>query len=162
MKKLPDTISESECRELIKAAKSNKFKLALALGFWQCLRVSEVIHLQKQDVDSKRGFIHIKQGKGKKDRDIPLQEQITSYLRFLPVDVTRQALHQAIKKLGNQILHKPLHFHILRHSGATYYLNQRKVDIRFIKDFLGHSRLSTTELYTHVNPEQLKQAFGGV
>jgi len=159
MIKLPDTITEKEVKELIKSARTNKLKLAIVLGFYQALRVSEVISLNKEDIDMERGFIHIKQSKGKKDRHIPIQEPTKFYLRYLPIEVTRQALHKALKSLGKKIISKDIHFHTLRHSGASYYLNEKRIDIRFIQEFLGHSRLSTTQIYTHVNPNQLKNAF---
>lgn len=159
MRKLPETITEEEVKEMIKGAKKNKLKTAIVLGFYQGLRVSEVINLTKSDVDMQRGFLHIKQGKGKKDRDIPIMKPAIFYFRFLPLDVTRQALHKAIKKLGKEVLKKELHFHTLRHGGASFYLNEKRIDIRFIQEFLGHSRLSTTQIYLHVNPQQLKNAF---
>tara|TARA_Y100000310_G_scaffold255136_1_gene262383 strand:- start:6341 stop:6832 length:492 start_codon:yes stop_codon:yes gene_type:complete len=158
MRKLPDTITEQETISLIKKAK-NKMKLAIALGFYQGLRVSEVISLTKSNIDMERGFIHVKQGKGNKDRDIPLVDEIRFYLRYIPITITRQGLHKSIKKIGKEVLNKDIHFHTLRHSGASFYLNERGVDLRHIQQFLGHSRLSTTEIYLHTNPIQLKQAF---
>lgn len=158
MRKLPDTITEQEVISLIKKAK-NKLKIAIALGFYQGMRVTEVISLSKSNVDMQRGFIHIKRGKGNKDRDIPIQEPTKFYLRYLPIKITRQGLHKAIKKLSKEVIGKDIHFHTLRHSGASFYLNEKGIDIRFIQDFLGHSRLSTTEIYLHVNPTQLKNAF---
>ena len=136
-----------------------KLKAAFMLGFYQAMRVSEVINLEKEDVNTLTGFIHIKQSKGKKDRQIPVMKEIEYYIRYLPIKISRQGLHKAIKTKAKKILGKDIHFHTLRHSGATMYLNDRGIDIRFIKDFLGHSRLSTTEIYTHVTPIQLKKAF---
>jgi len=159
MRKLPETISEEEVKQLIKATKKNKIKAAIILGFYQCMRVSEIINLKKSDIDMPRGFVHIKQAKGKKDRDIPLMPPTTFYLRFLPINMTRQGLHKAIKNLSKKIIKKEIHPHTLRHSGASFYLNEKRIDIRFIQDLLGHSRLSTTQIYTHVNPQQLKNAF---
>ncbi len=158
MKRLPDTLTEQEIKTLIKKAK-NKMKLAIALGFYQGLRISEVISLTKSNIDMERGFIHVKQGKGNKDRDIPLVNEMRFYLRYLPIKITRQGLHKAIKKLALEVLKKNIHFHTLRHSGASFYLNERGIDLRHIQQFLGHSRLSTTEIYLHTNPIQLKQAF---
>lgn len=157
--KLPQVISIGEVEQLIKSAKKNKVKCAIVLGFYQGMRVSEVISLQKENIDIEQGFIHIKQGKGNKDRDIPIQEEAKFYLRYLPVEITRQGLHKQIKLLGKKVLNKNIHFHTLRHSGATYYLNEKGIDIRYIQTFLGHSRLSTTQIYTHVNSQQLKNAF---
>lgn len=157
MRKIPITITEEELKLIIKNTKSKKHKAAFMLGFYEGMRISEVLNLNKGDVSN--GFIHIKQSKGKKDRDIPLMDEVIHYLRYLPIGISRQALHKAIKKKGKEVLNKDIYFHTLRHSGATYYLNERNVDIRFIQTFLGHSRLDTTQIYTHINPVQLKNAF---
>lgn len=161
MRKIPETISEEELIILLKGVKKNKIKAAFVLGFYQCLRVSEVINLKKEDVNMEAGFLHVKQGKGKKDRHIPIMKPTLFYLRYLPIDVTRQALHKSIVMYSNKLLKKKLHFHTLRHSGATYYLNEKGIDIRFLQELLGHSRLDTTQIYTHVNPKQLKNVFEG-
>lgn len=154
MVKLPETISEEEFIQGLRKVKKNTTKLAFMLGFYQCMRVSEVINLKTEDVDYNRGFIHIKQSKGKKDRMIPIIDKIKRYLKYLPINVTRQALHKATKKY-----YHPHHFHTLRHSGATYYLNIKKIGLRQLQQFLGHSRLDTTQIYTHVTPDDLKEAF---
>jgi integrase/recombinase XerD len=157
--KIPVVISEEDFKLILKATKKNDLKTAFRFGFYQGMRVSEVISLNREDVNIQTGFIHIRQGKGCKDRQIPIREEIIPYIRYLPIKYTRQGLHKAIRTLALKVLNKDIHFHTLRHSGATYYLNDLGVDIRFIQQFLGHSRLSTTQIYTHVNPQQLKNAF---
>ncbi len=65
---------------------------------------------------------------------------------------------KAIKKLGIKVLDKDIHPHTLRHSGASFYLNDLGMDIKtHSKDLLGHEKISTTQIYLHVNPEQLKK-----
>ncbi len=156
-RKLPTTISEEEFLRIDKATKKLKLKTAFRLMFYQSLRVSEVISLKKEDIDN--NFIHIKEGKGCKDRQIPLMPELKHYLRYLPINITRQGLHKAIKTKGKKILNKNIHPHTLRHSGASMYLNNREIDITFIRDFLGHEKIATTSIYLHINPHQLKQAF---
>jgi len=158
-RRIPDTISMEELKLLVKSAKKNRLKSALNLMFFQCLRVSELVNLEKSNIDLRRGFIHIKQAKGSKDRDSPIQEPSKYWLRFIPVKVTRQAIHKAVKKLGIRVLDKDIHPHTLRHSGASFYLNELGMDIKHIQDLLGHEKISTTQIYLHVNPEQLKNAF---
>ncbi len=63
---IPDTISQEDLQLLVKSAKKNKLKSALILMFFQCLRVSELTNLNKSNIDFRRGFIHIKQGKGRR------------------------------------------------------------------------------------------------
>lgn len=159
MFKLPETITEQEFQNIIKGTKKLKLKAAFILGFYCCMRVSDVVNLQRTDVNAATGFIHIKQSKGKKDRDIPLMPEAVHYIRYLPIGISRQGLHKSIKSKAKKILHKDIYFHTLRHSGASYYLNERSIDIRFIQQLLGHASISTTQIYTHVNPIQLKRAF---
>lgn len=155
---LPKTIGEKEFLEILKKTKDKKLKLAFSLGFYNCLRVSEVKNLRSQDVDKHRGFLHLKQAKGHKDRDVPIMAPVKNGLRYLPIEVSIRTLQRAIKKAGNYI-GKDIHFHTLRHSGATHYLNKGGVDIRHIQTLLGHSRLTTTEIYTHITPDALKDVF---
>lgn len=159
IRKIPDTITEAELKQLIAKAKTKKIKSILAISFYQCLRVSEILSLSKSNINIQTGFIHIKEGKGCKDRDIPIMEPSKFYFRYLPIKMTRQGVWKAIRKLGKEVLHKNIHPHTLRHSGASIYLNEKDIDLRFIQQLLGHERISTTQIYLHVNPTQLKNAF---
>ena len=154
MRKLPKTISETEFLEGMKAVSSPKRKIAFYLGFYQCMRISEVVKLKTANIDLNRGFIHIIAGKGNKDRDIPIAEPVKKGLKHIPVDVKERQLQLDIKKIFPE-----LHFHSLRHSGATFYLNEKNMDIRTIQQLLGHSRLDTTQIYTHVTSKDLKKKF---
>jgi integrase len=155
MRRIPDTITEEEFKQIIKEIKSNKRKLAFMLGFYQCMRVSEVVKLLPEHIDYNRRLITIKQGKGSKDRNIPIAPEVLKGLKYLPINVDVRALQISFKKYSKKILGKNLHFHSLRHSGATHYLNVKKWNLRQVQVFLGHARISTTEIYTHVNPEDL-------
>lgn len=156
---IPDTITEQELNILVEKAKKPKLKATLKILFYEALRVSDLVNLKPENVDMVSGFLHIKRSKGKKDRDVPIMPPAVFYFRYLPINLTRQAIHKQVRRLGLKYLNKDIHPHTLRHSGATFYLNEKGMDIRYIKDLLGHSRLSTTEIYTHVNPQQLKNAF---
>ena len=151
--KIPKTITESEFLEKLKGVQDKKLKLAFMLGFYQGMRVSEVVNLKLENIDKERGFIHIIAGKGNKDRDIPIMSPVKAGLKYLPLDIGVRWLQKlSIRYFG-------VKFHTFRHSGATFYLNEKKIDIRQIQQLLGHSRLDTTQIYTHVNPSQLKTAF---
>lgn len=156
-RKLPKTMSEKTFKEGLKGVLKNNHKIAFMLGFYQCMRVSEIVKLRPEDIDRNRGFIHILDAKGGKDRDIPIMPPVERGLRFLPVKVGCRALQKALKK------HWPEHkFHDLRHSGATYYVNEKRVDTRLIQQLLGHARLDTTQIYTHITPDNLKAGFNEV
>ena len=161
-RKLPETISEEDMLRIVNAENNPRYKLDFLLGFYQCLRVSEVINLLPQNIDKNAHIIHIKKGKGEKDRDIvivkPLKINPASYiygLNKLPIGVKVRALQIEFKKKSKDTLNRNLHFHTLRHSGATWLLNKKRWDIRQVQRFLGHSKLQSTEIYTHVNPRDL-------
>ena len=162
MRKIPDTISEEELLKIIKVTKKKNHRVAYLLGFYQCLRVSEVIKLHRKNIDMIKGFLHIKQAKGNKDRDIPIMDKVKHHLRYIPISCGIRALERSIKRHSLKAIDKDIHFHTLRHSGASYYLNEKNIDIRYIKDLLGHARISTTEIYLHVSPKNLKKAFENV
>ena len=158
-RKIPDTISEDELLMILKVTRKKTHRAAYILGFYECLRVSEIVKLQKKDIDMARGFLQIRQAKGNKDRDIPIMNSAKHHLRNIPIGCGVRALERSIKRHSLKAIDKDIHFHTLRHSGASYYLNEKSIDIRYIQKLLGHARLSTTQIYTHVTPENLKRAF---
>ena len=152
---LPKTITEDEFIILMKNIRAQHHKLAFALGFYETMRVSEVIGLTPDDVDYTRRLIHIRQAKGGKDRMVPIAPEVMKGLKHLPIRITDRALNYALKSYSQKILKRDIHFHTLRHSGATHYLVKKKWDIRMVQMLLGHSRIDTTMIYTHVTPENL-------
>jgi len=163
MRKIPETITEEELIRILNKTKRNNHKVAFLLGFYQAMRVSEVVNLQLGNIDKEQHLIRIKQAKGKKDRNIPIikplklnEKAVLSSLKYLPVNCGDRALQYAFKNKANEVLNRDLHFHSLRHSGASWLLNKKQGwDIRKIQQFLGHSKLQTTEIYCHVNPQDL-------
>ena len=155
MRKLPETLTEDELQQILKATTKKHHKLAFALGFYQCLRVSEVVNLKPEHIDKGQKIIRIKEGKGQKDRNIPIAPEVLRGLRYLPLNCGVRALQIKFKAISNKIINKDLHFHCLRHSGATHYLNVKNWNIRQVQQFLGHSSLQTTQIYTHVSPQEL-------
>lgn len=153
--KIPEIITEEELIKILQAEKKPKFSYAYALGFYDCMRVSEVVNLTKENIDKGQRMFHIKEAKGHKDRDIPVAPEVMKGLKFIPVGCSVRTLQRNFKQAGLKALNKNLHFHILRHSGITHYLNKKRWDIRQLQRFAGHSKISTTEIYTHVNPEDL-------
>ena len=161
-RKIPEVIQEEELVKILRAVKKPKKTLAYMLGFYQAMRVSEVIKLLPEQIDMSQHLIKIKQAKGNKDRNIvivkPLllrENEVKLALKYLPVPTTTRALQISFKLIAKKILNKDIHFHTLRHSGATWLLNKKKWDIRQVQRFLGHSKIQTTEIYTHVSPDDL-------
>jgi integrase len=154
-RKIPETITEEELIKILNIVRNPKLKLAFALGFYEAMRVSEVVNLKTENIDKGKKLIMIKEAKGKKDRNIPIAPEVMNGLKHLPIERRDRALQISFKKYAYAVLDKNLHFHTLRHSGATHYLIIKKWDLRSVQVFLGHSRIATTEIYTHVNPQDL-------
>lgn len=154
-RKLPEVITKEDFTKIIRATKKPHHKLAFCLGFYCGLRISEVINLKPEDVDKGRGMLFIRQGKGKKDRYVPYPKHLTKGFKHLPIKCGVRALQQATERIST-ISGKRIHFHTFRHGAATLYLEQG-MNIREIQQLLGHSRLDTTQIYTHVSPQKVKE-----
>ena len=164
MRKLPEYITEEELHTLVSDPKVRRNKKKITtylLAFYQCLRVSELIKLTRDCYDHKTGFLAIKQAKGKKDRNIPLDKNCVRLIKHLPINKSVRTLERWIKSDALRVLKRDLHFHSLRHSGATHYLTEKKWNIRFLQQFLGHSSINTTQVYTHVKNTDLAKAMWG-
>lgn len=143
------------------------------------IRRQEVINLTKQDINSGAGIIAVRQGKGKKDRFVPVGERALVWVEKYRDDVRPQhvlpsspdnvfldetgreldphKVSRAVKKYVKQAnIDKVGSCHLFRHTMATLML-ENGADIRFIQQMLGHSQLSTTEIYTHVAIHKLKE-----
>lgn len=160
--KLPVVCSHEELLSVIESIKNVKHKSIISLAYSTGLRVSEVVNLKIEDIDSKRMIITIRQAKGKKDRQVPLSESLLQLLRKYYVEYkpkeylfngqnktqysigSCQAIYDRYKKT------KTSTFHSLRHSCFTYLLEQG-TDLRIIQELAGHKDISTTQIYTHVS-----------
>jgi integrase/recombinase XerD len=166
-KKLPQVINGEYIKEQLSKITNLKHKTILSLTYSVGLRVSEVINLKIEDIDSKRMIIHIKNAKGRKDRVVPLSQKILELLReyfkeYRPKEYLFNGQNSLQYSSGscNQIVKKYLgekyHIHQLRHSCATNLL-ENGTDIRLIQKILGHSNVKTTEIYTHVSNQLLSK-----
>ena len=155
MKKLPVAINEDEFTLLLKHTKKKHHKVAFLLGFGAGMRISEVAALQKEEIDFNEKKILIKQGKGAKDRIVPLPKGFkTEHLKYIPVGIGTRALLKAftgaVKRAG---LKPELHFHSLRHGFATQ-LVKNGMPIHHIRTLMGHSNIQTTNVYLESNPKE--------
>jgi site-specific recombinase XerD len=172
--KLPIVLSEEEVRALIKACDLLKHKLLLSLCYGCGLRCAEVRLLKVAHVDLGRGMIHVSQGKGKKDRMLPmgslLKRGIEKYMQAekprtylfeghngeaLSQRGSQWVIAQAVKKAG---ILKEASMHTLRHTYATHLLEQG-VNILTIKALLGHAHIETTMVYLHLARPSANLAF---
>jgi site-specific recombinase XerD len=166
-----EVLSPTEVERLIKSSKNAKHKALLMTTYACGMRVSEVVKLKVSDIDSERMMIHIRQGKGNKDRYVPLSEQLLVELReywvidrpqpfFFPsrdgkktlsVSSAQNAYYSARMIAG---ITKGKGIHTLRHAFATHLL-ERGEDLRTIQELLGHRSLATTMVYLRVSRKKL-------
>lgn len=162
-KKLPVALSENEFTQLIKATKKRHHKLAYLLGFGAGLRISEVTKLEPRHVDLKERYILIEQGKGSRDRTVPLPKGFKEeYLKLLPLKCGIRALQKSFMrscKSAGLLENKPkLHFHSLRHGFATNAVSNG-MPIHHIRTLMGHSNISTTNVYLEANPKEALKSY---
>jgi len=183
-KKLPVILSLAEVRQILGQIRLLRYQVCLTTIYSCGLRLQEGTHLQVADIDSARLMIHVRHGKGAKDRYVPLPERTLQLLRqywqqhrnpvlLFPAEgrthadlakstepmsksSVQDAFHAALKESGNN---KRASVHTLRHSWATHLL-EAGVNLRLIQEWLGHSTPATTSVYTHltVKAEQLGAA----
>jgi len=130
------------------------------------LRLSEVASLLAKDVNIKEGIITIRSGKGRKDRVIPIprgsKKHLQVMLKFLKSDDvlfpwSKRTTNRLVKKLSKEAgIDKNISPHTLRHTAATRLL-KKDVSIRAVQKILGHKSLTTTQRYTHLTIEDLKE-----
>ncbi len=166
--KLPVFLTEGEVKKLLDAASNFRDKLLLRMLYTTGLRVSEICSLKWRDIDLQTGEILVRFGKGKKDRVVFTDEETVQMLKNYKhgnggdekiFKLTPRSVQKIIKRVRERAgIMKRVTPHVLRHSLATHLL-ERGADIRAIQELLGHSKLSTTQIYTHVSREHLKKEY---
>ncbi len=166
-KKLPRVIDREFIKSKLSKIENLKHKTILTLTYSVGLRVSEVVNLKIEDIDSKRMIIHIKNAKGRKDRVVPLSQTVLVLLReyykeYKPKEYLFNGQNSqkysigSCQKIYKKYIDNNSSIHTLRHSSATGLL-ENGTDIRTIQKLLGHSNVKTTEIYTHVSNQLLSK-----
>ncbi len=183
-KYLPSVLTIEEMNKLLDLEPMDNFtfrnRCILELLYSTGLRISELVGLKLENVNLEESFVKV-MGKGSKERIVPLNDITTEYLDKYIKEIrplllkknqtdylflnnhgkvlSRQAVFKMIKKRAQECnIKKDISPHTLRHSFATHLL-QNGADIRFIQELLGHSDLSTTEIYTHIASSTLKKDY---
>jgi len=172
--RLPTILSREEVAQLLQAARTPYQRILLMTLYATGARNAELTHLKAADIDSQRMVVHIRGGKGRKDRDVMLSPKLLTTLRTLwrfyhrksstwlfpsnyckdrPIDTKTvwYACHRAAKRAG---LQKRVHPHTLRHCFATH-LYEAGTDLRAIQVLLGHEDLKDTLIYVHLAIQRL-------
>lgn len=179
-KRLPKVMTVEELNVIINSGLNKEEMLIVELLYGCGLRVSELVNLKVNNIDLKSKYIQCV-GKGSKERLVPFGEKaknaLKKYLKFRDIillknniqsskilflneegkQVTRQDVYNFIRKQGEKI-HKHISPHTLRHSFATHLL-ENGADLRVVQELLGHSDVSTTQLYTHITKKRLKEVY---
>ena len=184
-KKIPCVISEEEVDSLLEAPDMKtdtgiRDRAMLEVMYGSGLRVSELLSLKTKNVNSLNGFITVV-GKGDKERTVPVSHFALSYLdkymtgprkRYLKngqtdyIFLNRQGkplsriyFFEQIKKYAAEVgIEQPISPHTLRHCFATHLL-ERGADLRMVQEMLGHSKITTTEIYTSVSSRRIMSAY---
>ena len=183
-KKLPNTLDEEDIDKLLKIKLNDAFsyrnKAMLELMYATGLRVSELVNLKIHDIDLDMALVQT-MGKGNKERIIPIGDYALYYIKEYLINyrdsmlkkeyndylflnnhgkkMTRQGFFKILQKLAKENeIKKDFSPHTLRHSFATHLLNHG-ADLRSIQELLGHSDISTTQIYTHVSNRQLRENY---
>jgi integrase/recombinase XerD len=142
-RRLPAVLSQQEVTRLIDAASNLSHRAILMILYSTGVRRSELVRLKVGDIDSERMVIHIRQGKGRKDRDVPLTTKAVWH-----------ACQGAVQRAG---IPKKISPHSLRHSYATHLL-ESGADLRTIQLLLGHADIKHTTVYLHLSQRHLHAA----
>ena len=177
--RLPKVVSVKEIEEMLHNNLTPLEHVMMELLYSCGLRVSELVNLKVNDIDLSSKYVRCF-GKGSKERIIPIgdkaKETVKEYLQTRELTlkkynlntknllirengsmVTRQEVYNFIHAQG-KLIHKNISPHTLRHSFATHLL-ENGADLRVVQELLGHSDVSTTQLYTHISKKRLKEVY---
>ena len=168
---LPNVPSQSEVKALLAQVTNRKALALLMVAYSGGLRVAEITKLTVRDIDSQRMVIHVRRGKGNRDRFVALSPRLLITLRtywveahpkeilFPGVDRDRPIAVETIRRICKRAaraagIDKKITPHTLRHAFATHHL-EAGTDLRTLQVLLGHSQLSTTSRYLHISTERI-------
>lgn len=164
-KKLPRVIDHEMIMDKLSQIKNVKHRAILTLTYSVGLRISEIVNMELKDIDSDRMIIHIRNAKGGKDRVVPLSVKVLAllrvyYIQHKPVhylfngQTSLRYSKTSCRKIMKKLISSDHRFHDLRHSFATYLVEQ-DTNLRKVADLLGHKNTKTTEIYTHISRNEL-------
>lgn len=169
--RIPVVLSKNEVVNLLNNINNKKHKLMLSLAYGAGLRVSEVVNITIKDLDFENAILWIREGKGKKDRMSIIPDKLSAAIKYeiegkqlndylfesnrggKLTTRTAQAVFEKALRAAN--INKKATFHSLRHSFATHLL-ESGVSIRYIQELLGHASITTTQIYTKVAGNAIK------
>ena len=163
--KLPTILSPADVDKLISSANCVRDRAILELLYSCGLRVAELCNLRWDDVNSGTRTLRVHNGKGSKDRFVPIGERALDSLLAMPMNsprvfpLTRASVWNIVKACASRAGLKNVSPHTLRHTFATHLL-EGGANLRAIQELLGHSSVVTTQIYTHVSKKRLREVHG--
>ncbi len=169
-KTIPVILTKEEIKSMIDKTSNIKHKLILKILYGCGLRVSEIVNIKKEDINFQEKLIHIKLAKGKKDRFVKIPEsllkELISYCNLTNDEIlfpsnrggklTKKTIGKIVESATKKAeIKKEVYPHLLRHSFATHLLEQG-TDLRIIQKLLGHSDIKTTQIYTQISQQSIK------
>ena len=171
--KLPNVLSKEEVGLILKVSTNMKHRMMLTVIYACGLRRGELLNLRPVHIDSKRHLLLIINGKGRKDRVVPISDNLIELLReyyryyrprvwlfegqYPGEQYSEKSIQSVLKiALRKARISKPVTLHWLRHSYATHLL-ESGTDLRYIQELLGHRSSKTTEIYTHVTEKSIQK-----
>jgi integrase/recombinase XerD len=169
-KTLPNILTIDEIRKLIKVIKNPKHRLVIKLLYGTGIRVSEIIKIEKKDIDFSENLIKIRLAKGGKDRFVKLPDSLVQELKsYMNINegnylfesnkggkLTKKTIGKIVQISAKRAgIEKRVYPHLLRHSFATHLL-ESGTDLRVIQKLLGHSDIKTTQIYTQISQASIK------
>lgn len=157
MVKVPFILNDTQFDILLEHVKGDN-RLSMKLMYYCGLRVSEVVRLRGEHIDIKNRTIYIEKSKNLKNRYVVINPKILVDLRdFKPLKVNRKSLYASIKRVARK-MHWGISPHSLRHSYATHLL-EKGMSITEVQYLLGHSSISTTQVYLHTSLDKVKKHY---
>ena len=169
-KTIPVILTKEEIKSMINKTSNIKHRLILKMLYGCGLRVSEAVNIKKEDLNFDEKLVHVKLGKGKKDRFVKIPESAKEELEAYCIlsndkilfpsnrggKLTKKTIGKIVENAGKKAgIKKRVYPHLLRHSFATHLL-ESGTDLRIIQKLLGHSDIKTTQIYTQISQANIK------
>jgi integrase/recombinase XerD len=167
-RKLPRVLTQREVERLLIVPESVRDVAILELLYSCGLRVSELCHLRWPDIDTTRRLLRVNDGKGHKDRLVPMGQAAVDKLATwcgtrgdsdTVFDISRKMVWLLVKDYARKVRLRGVSPHTLRHTFATHLLNGG-ANLRDIQEMLGHANIDTTQIYTHTATAKLRATHG--
>lgn len=153
----PRFLTKEELRKVIDASKGEILEPMILTAIYTGMRLGELKRLRQEDIDLSRGVILVRKSKNRRFREIPIHPDLKSYLKGLENGFPKVNFRRVFRRIKKRAAVPWAGFHTFRHSFASHLVMQG-VDIVTVSRLLGHTDIATTQIYTHLHPDHLKDS----